>query len=167
MILKPYFTKSYKMMFKDKYESDCMTYGFNIKDMSEYAPGRQFVAKNKFNHSRFGVDAPVPVFHFCDNAIDTLLWYWEVFDFMDEEYPVVNFFEIKPLAKVYKNRSPDELMLYQCGTNKIEIVRHTSLTEVATDAMREIENGFINIILKYPHFDMLEYKARIAKQAQR
>ena len=86
---------------------------------------------------------------------------------MHVEEQQVNFFEIKPLAKVYKNRSPDELMLYQCGTNKIEIVRHTTLKEVAIDAMREIENGFINIILKYPHFDMLEYKARIAKQAQR
>ena len=167
MILKPYFTKSYKMMFKDTHIRDGLTRAFNIQNMSEYTPGRQFVASMDGNLSYFGVNTSVPIFHFCDNAIDTLLWYWEVFDFMDEEYPVVNFFEIKPLAKVYKNRSPDELMLYQCGTNKIEIVRHTSLTEVATDAMREIENGFINIILKYPLFDMLEYKERIAKQAQR
>ncbi|MBQ8686336.1 MAG: hypothetical protein IJ517_01080 [Alphaproteobacteria bacterium] len=165
------FSKSYKMMWLTKMGlGDQTTTGFNIKSMSEYFPGRQFVAKGnpaRPTSNRFGVIANEPVFHFCDNAVDTLMWYWEVFSFFDDEGPIINFFEIKPLAKVFKNRAPDETMLYQCGTNSFEIVKRTNIQCVAQDACKEIENNHQKIIDRYPNYDMKDFILRIKRQAQK
>lgn len=40
MTNKPYYQKSYKMMFKDTHIIDGLTRAFNIQNMSEYTPGR-------------------------------------------------------------------------------------------------------------------------------
>ena len=166
-----YFSKSYKMMWLSKQGIiDGTTNGFKIKSMSEYFPGRQFVAKSDPDRptlNRFGVIANEPVFHFCDNAVDTLMWYWEVFSFLDDQEPTINFFEIKPLSRFFKNRAPDETMLFQCGTNSFEIVKQTNIQCVAQDACKEIENNPQRIIDRYPNYDMRDFILQIKKQAQK
>ena len=162
---KPYYSKSYKMTWRDDGLVDGLSSAFNIQDNKEYTPGRQFTAQYINRGSGFGVQAPVPIFHFCDNAVDTLMWYWEVFDFMDYDAPVIHFFEIKPLAPVFKNQAPDETMLWQCGTNKLEIVRETSLQQVAKDACAEIEQNKSEIIARYPHYNMDMYIKKIIRCA--
>ncbi len=164
---KPYCSKSYKMMWDDGKLKDGLTLGFKIKNMNEYTPGRQFTATGSAAPMRFGVIAPNAIFHFCDNAVDTLMWYWLVFDFLDFDAPTVNFFEVKPLDSVYKNRAPDETYLWQCGTNKLEIVCKTSLAQVARDAMMEIQQNRAEIIARYPHLNMERYIIKIQRQAGR
>lgn len=158
-------TKSYKMMWRDGLIVDGLSHSFDIKNFAEYTPGRQFVAQSGHSYERFGVRASKPVFHFCDNAIDTLMWYWQVFDFMDYDAPTIHFFEIKPLAPVFKNQAPDETMLWQCGTNKLEIIRETSLQQVAKDACVEIEQNKSEIIARYPHYNMDMYIKKIIRCA--
>lgn len=162
---KPLMTKSYKMMWRDPFIIDGLSAAFNITDFKEYTPGRQFVAKFKDTYERFGVLASVPVFHFCDNALDILMWYWEVMDFFEDTEKTIHFFEIKPHGKVYKNRVPDETRLWQCGCNKIEIVKETTLAQVAQDACKEIAQNPTEIIARYPHYDMIAYCAKIKNQA--
>ena len=158
------------MMWNTGNIKDGVTGGFDIKDFKEYTPGRQFVAKGSHEpHGPFGIRTNVPVFHFCNNAVDTLMWYWEVFDFMDwdKPTPAIQFFEIKPLDKIYRSRVNDETMLWQCGTNKFEIVRHTNLKNVAEDACKEILHDTAEIICRYSHYDMMDYIKKIQKQAGR
>ena len=164
---QPYYSKSYKMTWRDGNIIDGLTSAFNIQDKKEYTPGRQFTAKHTGRNTGFGVRAPVPIFHFCDNAVDTLMWYWLVFDFLDFDAPTINFFEVKPLSDVYKNRAPDETCLWQCGTNKLEIVCQTSLAQVARDAMLEIQENKAEIIARYPHLNMERYIMKINRQAKR
>ena len=154
-------------MWDDGNLKDGLTLGFKIKNMNEYTPGRQFTATGSAAPMRFGVIAPNAIFHFCDNAVDTLMWYWLVFDFLDFDAPTVNFFEVKPLDSVYKNRAPDETYLWQCGTNKLEIVCKTTLSQVARDAMMEIQQNRAEIIARYPHLNMERYIKKIKRQAGR
>ena len=162
---KPLLTKSYKMVWPSASTPDGLSHAFNIKDLKEYTPGRQFVAESKYNFNHFGIQAPTPVFHYCDNAVDTLMWYWEVFNFFDDLEPTIHFFEIQPHGKIYKNRAPDETMLWQCGCNKIEIIKEISMQQLMTDAYKEIQQKQEEIITRYPHYDMVAYCQQIKKQA--
>lgn len=158
------YTKSYKMLWNCDMGIDPVTAGFGITKWAEYTPGRRFVAKQVgTNFDAFAVRAPEPIFHFCDNAVDILMWYWEVFDFGLD----VHFVEIKPVGTVYKNRANDETALWQCGVNKFEFVRHTTIKEVAQDACREIDAKRSEIISRYPQYNMQQVIRRIKRIAQK
>lgn len=158
------YTKSYKMLWNCDMGIDPVTAGFGITKWAEYTPGRCFVAKQVgTNFDAFAVRAPEPIFHFCDNAVDILMWYWEVFDFGLD----VHFVEIKPVGTVYKNRANDETALWQCGVNKFEFVRHTTIKEVAQDACREIDAKCSEIIARYPQYNMQQVIRRIKRSAQK
>ncbi len=163
---KVYCSKSYKMMWCDVFMKDAMSQGFGIKDISEYAPGRQFTAIETGQFKEVGTQAEEPVFHYCDNAVDTLMWYWEMFDFVDCGGQKLYFFEIKPLSQKYKSRTPVDPKLWQCGANKIEILKQTTLKQVAMDACKEIEQNRDEIIKRYPNHDMNKYIERIVAQAK-
>lgn len=163
-----YCSKSYKMVWPAYSLRDKFSASFNIKNAAEYTPGRQFVAKPIGDcFTGFCVHSKEAVLHFCDNAVDTLMWYWEVFDFIDYETPQITFLEIKPIGTVYRNQVPDETELWQCGVNKIEIVRHTDIKQVAQDACKEIEQNKDEIIARYPIHNMRRYIAKIKRTAQK
>ncbi len=167
--MKPLYSKSYKMVWPEAGPlKDGLSWSCNFDKMSQFYPGQVFLAKRAENHSnRFGVLAQKPVFHFCDNAVDTLLWFWEVFDCLDDDKPVVNFLEIKPMGRIYKNQAPDETQLWQCGVNQFKVMRKVDIKRVAQDACKEIEHSYQEIIARYPHYDMIEYIQKIKRQAQK
>ncbi|MDW2958579.1 MAG: hypothetical protein R8M37_02110 [Alphaproteobacteria bacterium] len=163
-----YAAKSYKMVWPADSLPDGLSISFNIKSTEEYTPGRQFTAIPRKNYfGGFGVRATEPVFHFCDNAVDMLLWYWEVYDFIDYDTPTITFLEIKPIGTIYKNQAPDKTELWQCGANQIEIVRHTNIKQVAQDACKEIAQNQDEIIARYPNHNMVRYIAKIKRIAQK
>ncbi len=163
-----YYTKSYKMVWPESDLPDGLSVAFKIKKLAEYTPGRQFVANPRNNYlGRFGVQANEPIFHYCDNAVDILMWYWNVFNFIDYDSPMIGFLEIKPIGTIYKNRTPDETELWQCGVNKIEIVKHTNIKQVAQDACQEIAQNQDEIISRYKNYEMARFIAKIKYIAQK
>ena len=148
---------------------------YNISEIDNIYPGQRFVSHGKAiewcqKYSKSGTPSPgitlqtaIPMIHFCDNAVDILMWYWEVFDFGLD----VHFVEIKPVGTVYKNRANDETALWQCGVNKFEFVRHTTIKEVAQDACREIDAKCSEIIARYPQYNMQQVIRRIKRSAQK
>jgi len=118
--------------------------------------GRQMIASPGWTPC--GIVAPEPVFHFCDNAIDSLMWYWE-FDYGDK----MVFYEIKPNSCIYKSRCPDETQLYQCGANRITYIRRLTLPQMYLRALIEANKNRSEIIARYPNYEMGHLLASIPR----
>jgi len=113
--------------------------------------GQQIIASSGWTPC--GIVAPEPVFHFCDNAIDCLMWYWEFNGAFDCNGPTL-FYEVKPNSSVYKSRCPDETQLYQCGANRITYVRRLTLPQIYFRAQLEVKRNRKEIITRYPNYEM-------------
>jgi len=122
--------------------------------------GRQIVASPGITPC--GICAPEPVFHFCDNAIDCLMWYWEFEGAFDDNGSTL-FYEIKPCSRVYKSRCPDETQLFQCGANRITYVRKLTLPQIYLHAQIEVKRNRKEIIARYPNYEMKRLIASIPR----
>ena len=140
---------------------------FDISEIDEIYPGRQFTAKGKPYewcqwYSKSGNPNPkvslqtnVPMIHFSDNTIDLLMWYYVGMRF-SSPYQEVYFFEIKPMSQVHKQRCNDKNNLYQCGAQRIEIVQQVTMGDIFRIANQEIQNNTDEIINRYPDKNMLK-----------
>lgn len=140
---------------------------YNIRDVDDIYPGRRFVSRGKlydwcaiFDNSGYrqrglSIHYAVPLIHFCDNAIDLLMWYYVSMK-QSLPYSEVYFFEIKPLAPVHKERCIDKDGLYQCGAHTIEIVKQLSFGDILRIADQEIDKKRDKIIKRYPEQNMFK-----------
>lgn len=101
-----------------------------------------------------------PLIHFCDNAIDMLMWYWVGMDDMPS-YQEVYFYEIIPCVPYYKGRCIDNNDLFQCGATHIRIKKQLSTGDVMRIALSEIDKNPDEIINRYPNHNMLKIMMRI------
>lgn len=140
---------------------------YNIADINDVYPGQRFVSRGKPYewcqiYSKSGAAQPglalqtqVPMIHFCDNAIDLLMWYYVgIQDALP--YQEIYFFEIKPLSPVHKQRCNDKNKLYQCGAWHIEITQPLTMADILRLADQEIQNNIDEIINRYPDQNMLK-----------
>ena len=140
---------------------------YKIADINDVYPGQRFVSRGKLyewcqKYSKSGAAQPglalqtqVPMIHFCDNAIDLLMWYYVgIQDALP--YQEIYFFEIKPLSPVHKQRCNDKNKLYQCGAWHIEITQPLTMGDILRLADQEIQNNIDEIINRYPDQNMLK-----------
>lgn len=145
---------------------------YNITSPEDLYPTRRFYARGRrfdwCSHTDAdGFLAPDvcvwnahPLIHFCDNAIDMLMWYWVGMD----DYPSfseVYFYEIVPSLPYYKERCNDKNQFFQCGARAIQVIRQLSTGDVMRIAAREIESDMDEIIHRYPDQNMMKYIMRI------
>ena len=120
--------------------------------------GQQFTAKSFDKdaiEANVALNAPEFVLHFCDKAIDTLMW---MDCCMNSGLFKTNakVYEIKPLSFVYKQQCNDKNALWQCGANKIEFVCQLDKIDLLRDAVAETDRDFSKIIMRYPNRNMLK-----------
>lgn len=120
---------------------------YNIDCTQTIPCGTQVSAKQSFYgdlciHSEIG-----PVFHFCDNAFDVMLWH-SLFETQN-----TTVYEIKPLGKVVKQRCNDSAGLYQCGAQDIEIIKPVSQKQLFKMALSEYRKKRKTKKQLYPHID--------------
>ncbi len=140
---------------------------YNISEIDDIYPGRRFVSRGKpfewcQNYSDSGIPTPgitlqnpVPMIHFCDNAIDLLMWY-RIGMKSISPWQEVYFFEILPLSPVHKQTCNDKNKLYQCGAWHIEIIRQITIGEIFRIASQEIKDNIDEIINRYPDQNMMK-----------
>lgn len=140
---------------------------YNISDINDIYPGQRFVSRGKRfewcqSYSKSGAARPgvtlqtrAPMIHFCDNAIDLLMWYYIGMG-ITSPYQEIYFFEIKPLSPVHKQRCNDKNKLYQCGAWHIEITQPLTMGDILRLADQEIQNNIDEIINRYPDQNMLK-----------
>lgn len=140
---------------------------YNISDIDEIYPGRRFVSHGKrfewcLRYNKSGVPRPgitlqtdIPMIHFCDNAIDLLMWYYVGMG-LASPWQEIYFFEVKPLSPVHKQRCNDKNKLYQCGAWHVEIVKPMTMGDILRVADQEIQNNTEEIINRYPDKNMLK-----------
>ncbi len=89
---------------------------FHIRGLSDLWTGRCFEATNicMSGSQECMIQAPYPVIHFCDNALDALLWRGL---FGHVRYV----FEIEPIGQVFREKCNDQNGLYQCGARGIKL----------------------------------------------
>ena len=140
---------------------------YNISEIEELYHGRRFVSRGKRfewcqKYSKSGrasagltLQTDIPMIHFCDNAIDLLMWYYKGMSPVSP-YQEIYFFEIKPLSPVHKQRCNDKNKLYQCGAWHIEIVQPLTMGDILRAADLEIQQNMEEIINRYPDQNMLK-----------
>lgn len=120
----------YKVIFIGDMHSDSLfALTFGIHGLTDLKPGRKFMATHKYTSvdiEKYAIPSPVPLIHFCDNAVDTLLWR-QIFGH------VRYVFEIQPIGPITYDICKDHNRLQQCGAPGIE------LKQLVT------ENGLINL----------------------
>lgn len=115
--------KYYKVMWPNSSFSDV----YKSTDLNNIAPNTIISAPDKpYNYSDgTHIENPTQVIHFCDNAFDTMLWYN-----MLDAFCV---YEIEPLTPVIKQKCKESQDIYQCGAQKIKIVK-----KIPTDTMFDL-----------------------------
>ena len=148
---------------------------YNIMHVEDILPDQVFRAQGKpFEWCvRFDASGQVcpgvpvfsqePVIHFCDNAIDLLMWYYKGWD--GPVYNETYFFEVEPIGAIYKNQCNDKNHFWQCGANKIKIVRQVSFGELLRVASDEIKQNLDEIINRYPEHNMLKLILHVKNNA--
>ncbi len=115
----------------------------------------QYIDDNGFSHPKVCVWNEQPQIHFCDNAIDLLMWYIVGLgeaNWFNEVY----FYEIIPMLPYCKQRCNDKNNLFQCGAPGIKIVRQLTIGDVFRIANKEIKKNIKEIINRYPNQNMMK-----------
>mgnify|MGYP003307134257 CR=1 FL=1 len=168
---KPRFFKL--IMMQDSFFADT----YNIDSPDDIYPGQCFFAKGKqfewcthtdsigFCHPKVCLWNEWPLIHFCDNAIDLLMWY--KIGLHDENwFREIYFYEITPSLPYYKERCKDKNRLFQCGARGIKIIRHLTMDDVLRIAKKEINNNIEEIINRYPDQNMMKLILYVQENAK-
>lgn len=139
-----------KSIFKDSY---------NILDIRSIPFGTRFVAQKPKNPSRVILNSNMPVIHFCDSAVNTMLWYSFIFDGCIEPWLLemvgichdTCIYEIKPVSPVIYGVCRDEYHLYQCGANIVEFGEKIPVEQVVRNAVKEYKKHKIRMYTMYKH----------------
>ena len=140
-----------------------------VSDWDELLPGHLFTCPGRDYkwcisedlEPGVGILSEIPVFHFCDNALDTVLWHKYLSTRTPEFFTAP--YEIRPRTKVYKERSRDDVGLYQCGSYAIEIVRPITMGKLERRAIAEFESDPSAAIFRYPNINILYHILEMKK----
>lgn len=167
-------TKYYKIIFLP---DSMFARQYGLSEEYDIMPGQRFTAHGKkyewccktdkkgFVEDKVSICTADPVIHFCDNAIDALLWA----DLLnrtnaDEKYGY--FYEVQPLGHIYKQQCNDNDGYFQCGAHRIEILRRVSNKEMLRLGAQEIDENASGIIQRYPHKNMIRFMNLVKCRAQ-
>lgn len=140
---------------------------YNISEIDDIYPGQRFVSRGKEfewcqKYSKSGKPSPgitlqtvIPMLHFCDNAVDLLMWYLVGMKSMSP-WQEIYFFEIEPLSPVHKQRCNDKNQFFQCGAQNIEIKKQLTMGDILRIADQEITENIDEIINRYPNQNMMK-----------
>lgn len=148
---------------------DCSRFAemYHINSIDDIYPGQVFIARGKpfewcqdldddlYPKPAVPVFTAEPVIHFCDNAIDTLMWYFTGLGDNISFYEAY-FLEVVPTIPVYKQVCIDENKLWQCGARAIKVIRHVPYGEMLRIADKEIKRNRVGIINRYPNKNMFK-----------
>lgn len=147
-------TKYYKIVTEKSYFKRIC----GIDDISAIPNGTKFTASAPVENDKVKKNLYInkPVFHFCDNAFDIMLWH-NIFERLYQssdakQTPVI--YEIIPLSEVVKEKCSDKLELYQCGATKIEIKTKMSLNRMFDRAVKEFKNNKAQKEELYPNLPL-------------
>jgi hypothetical protein len=139
-----------KKYYKVISANSLFTIRYDIQDTSMVPVGTCFVAKR----TKYEPETIIPALYFSDCAFDAMLW-WQFFN-QESYYSALigNFketcvYNIKPLTKVYKERTKDNLNYYQCKTDVIEFGELISIENLARDAIEEYKRNKLKKYFAY------------------
>lgn len=139
--------KYYKVIFIGSMrQGSLFAQTFGVRGLVDLPDGRRFYAQTTTAYDmdrKCEIASPVPLIHFCDNALDALLWRDIVFE--QERYV----FEVRPIGDVVKSVCNDKNGLYQCGAPGIELVKVIKEGELEQLAQREIADNPDAAIARY------------------
>ena len=151
-------TMFYKVIYIGNMESHsffCDTFG--VRGLADLTRGRMFHADASRVQSQmpeYVIQSPVPLIHFCDNALDTLLW-CKLFGH------VRYVFKIKPIGDVQRAVCNDNIGLYQCGAPGIELKRRISEEKLIKLARREVSRDIDAAVARYAAPSLQNYIRRL------
>ena len=152
--------KHYKIITRYSYFSkiypvdDSLYIPFGTKVIASSPFINDYESKGIIN-GHYYIESEQPVIHFCDNAFDTMLWHSALSNLISTTLLMTSaIYEIKPLAKVIKQRCNDNIKLYQCGANKIEFLSQVSIDTMYERALAEFHQNHQAKIDMYPNLQM-------------
>ena len=136
--------KYYKIITNNSHFAD----EYNIQDVTSIAPGTEFKAHTSHDPTDW-ITPGIPLIRFAETAFMTLLWY----ELLTKQTDEIAIYEVTPLGRVIKQKSPDKWGLMQCGAQSIQIGKQISLETLISHIKQEFKQRKLAKTNKYPEFE--------------
>lgn len=136
--------KYYKIITNNSHFAD----EYGISDVAAIANGTEFKAHTSHRPTDW-ITPGIPMIRFAEGAFTTLMWY----ELLTKQTDEIAIYEVTPLGRVIKQKSPDKYGLMQCGCQSIKIGKQVSLEELVRQVKRDFKMRKLKEKNPFPEFE--------------